>query len=158
MFRSAEQAIRFAFRVRGKAVMSRMRFEEFAVSGGTATDRLTAYDFHAMSGMVFSIISRQAELEQAVCYLVYGEPHEKQVAAKLIAEAENVQLPKHLKTRGDLAKALLSKSVRECSRECGVSHYKAWRVRQSAWGIVEPHLIRLHECIESRLKLDDTGN
>jgi len=155
MFRDADQAIRFAFRMRDKSIVSKMRMLERDTPSSTATDRLTAYDFHAMSGMLFAFLMRCTKEQQAAVYLLYGNEYERKVAARIICYAEGVKLPKYITNRTQLRQALLSKTVRDCADKCGLTNYKAWKVRREMWNVVEPILWKLHEDLERWLKLEE---
>lgn len=154
MFRDADQAIRFAFRMRDKSIVSRMKFKDMDAPTSTATDRLSVHDFHAMSAMLFAYLNRCPAEQQAAAYLLYGVDSERYFAAKVLAEYCGGRYPKHITTKGQLALALTSKTVRDCADQCGLTNYKAWKVRREMWRVVEPHLWKLHENLEKWLKID----
>jgi len=155
MFRDADQAIRFAFRMRDKSIVSQMKMLERDAPSSTATDRMTAYDFHAMAGMLFAYIGRCDKYQQAAAYLLYGSEFEKKIAARIISQSANVKLPKHLSNRTQFRQALLSRTVRDCADICGISNYKAWKVRREMGSILEPILWELHESLARWLKLEE---
>lgn len=148
MFKDADQAIRFAFNMRGNTVMSRVKFDSIDSPGSTARDKMTAYDFHAMAAMINAFIARQPAKQQAAVFLFYGNKKERLLAAEVLADGS--VLPKYITNQQQLKYAIAARTVRELSRECGVSHYKAWMIRKSVWGLVEPHLIEAQEGIEGR--------
>jgi hypothetical protein len=154
MFRDADQAIRFAFRMRDKSIITSMTFRDMDSPGSTATDRLTVHDFHAMSAMLFAYLGRCPAEQQAAAYLLYGSDAERWLSAKVLAEFCGGRFPKYITTKGQLVQALTSKTVRDCADQCGLTNYKAWKVRREMWKVVEPHLWKLHESLEKWLKLD----
>jgi len=142
MFRDADQAIRFAFAMRGKTVLSRMRFSP-SVAGRSSPDKLTMYDFHAMAAMIHAVINRQPLKQQAAVLLHYGNKQERMMAAEILAKGS--ALPKFIGNRDQLRSAIASRTVRELAKECSLTQYRAWKVRREVWGIVGPHLIAAHE-------------
>jgi hypothetical protein len=153
MFRDADQAIRFAFRMRNKSVVSKMRIMETDTPPSTATDRLTVYDFHAMSAMLFAFLGRCSMPQQAAAYVMYGDEHEKYMGAKILAEYCGGHYPKYITSKGQLVSALTSKTVRDCAEQCNLTNYKAWKVRREMWRVVEPHLWELHKSLEKWLHI-----
>jgi hypothetical protein len=152
MFKHAEQAIRFAFRMREKSVITRPSIVPSAREKNS-TDRLTAHDFHAQAGMVFSFLNRQPGPAVAFVFLQHGTPQERDAAAEYISLMDGIKLPKHVKNRSELKKALLAKTVRQCAQDLGITNYKAWRTKQACYGIVEPIALRLYEELEDWFKI-----
>lgn len=153
MFRDADQAMRFAFRMRDKSIVSSMKMMERDAPGSTATDRLTVHDFHAMSAMLFAYLGRCPAEQQAAAYMIYGSEAERYMAAQTLSRLETTRLPKHITSKPQLVLALTSKTVRDCADRCGITTYKAWKVRREMWNVVEPHLWKLHENLERWLKI-----
>lgn len=147
MFKHAEQALRFAFRMREKSLITRTNLTPH--DGGRSSQTLTAHDFHAQAGMVFSFLERQPPHQQAYAYLMFGSPQERESAASLLSV--DLAVPKHLKSRSELKKALLTKTVRDCAKSLGMSNYKAWKTKQTLHGMLEPIAIRLYDNVEGWL-------
>lgn len=145
MFKHADQALRFAFRMREKSLISKASYDSGQKEGNPSV-HLSAHDFHAQAGMVFSFIERQPLHEQCYIYLTYGSPQERDAAAGILAA--DLSVPKHLKNRTQLKSALLSKTVRQCAKDNGLSVYKAWRTKQTIQGMLEPIALRVNEKIE----------
>ncbi len=144
MFKHAEQALRFAFRMREKPLVSRTNLASCEADRSSQT--LTAHDFHAQAGMVFSFLERQPLHQQAYAYLMFGSPQERDAAASVLSV--DLAVPKHLKSRAELKNALLTKTVRDCAKSLGISNYKAWRTKQTIHGLLEPIALRLYDAVE----------
>ena len=149
MFSSPEAALRFAFRMREKSIVSTpsgVFMSKDKIKSPNAM-KLTAYDFHAQAGMIFGRIDRMQEDQQAWVYLTYGNGKERRVCAKLIASRlqSNADAVKYGMSQADVVKALLSKSVRQCAKETGLTNYKSWKIRGSLHGDLEPLMIRTLE-------------
>ena len=78
MFSSPEAALRFAFRMRGKAIISSPSgvFTSKEKMKVRNENSLTAYDFHAQAGMIFGKIDRMPQDQQLWIYYTYGETGE----------------------------------------------------------------------------------
>lgn len=79
MFSSPEAALRFAFRMREKSIISSpsgVFMSKDKIKNPNA-QRLTAYDFHAQAGMIFGRIDRMKEDQQVWIYLNYGNKQER---------------------------------------------------------------------------------
>jgi hypothetical protein len=64
------------------------------------------------------------------------------MACKLRGNADAVKFGM---TDGDVSKALLSKSVRQCAKETGLTNYKSWKIRGSLYADMEPLMMRTLE-------------
>lgn len=146
MFSSPEAALRFAFRMREKSIISTpsgVFMSKDKVKSPNAM-RLTAYDFHAQAGMIFGFIDRLPQDEQAWVYLNYGNGKERRVCATVISHklTHNTDAIKYGMGSSDIRKVLLSSSVRQCSRDTGLTNYKSWKIRGSLYAEMEPLMLR----------------
>jgi hypothetical protein len=149
MFSSPEAALRFAFRMREKSIVSTpsgVFMSKDKVKSPNAM-KLTAYDFHAQAGMIFGRIDRMPQDQQVWVYLNYGNGKERRECAKVMAckLRGNADAVKFGMTDGDVSKALLSKSVRQCAKETGLTNYKSWKIRGSLYADMEPLMMRTLE-------------
>ena len=90
MFSSPEAALRFAFRMRGKAIISSPSgvFTSKEKMKVRNENSLTAYDFHAQAGMIFGKIDRMPQDQQLWIFLTYGDKNERKVCAEQLAEVQ----------------------------------------------------------------------
>ena len=145
MFKHADQALRFAFRMREKDLISKPSLTPSQKEKNPA-ERLSAHDFHAQAGMLFSFLERRPVHEQCYAFLMYGSENERELSAGIFAS--DLSMPKHIKDRRQMKAALLSKTVRGCAKELGISTYKAWRTKQALHGMLEPIAMRLFAAVE----------
>ena len=155
MFSSPEAALRFAFRMREKTIVSTpsgvfLSKDKFKSPNAM---RLTAYDFHAQAGMIFGRINRMADDQQAWVYLNYGNGKERRECAKFISGrlTGNPEAVKFGLGQTEIRKVLLSSSVRQCSKETGLTNYKSWKIRGSLHADLEPLMMRTLEDLWSWL-------
>lgn len=152
MFKTPDQAVRFAFKMKDKPIVRVPAPEEIDSVRETNTMRLTAYDFHAQAAMIFSMIKRLPMEQQAALYLQHGDEEERSYGAQYLADHAD-RLPKHVADRNILKRAFLCRTVRDCADKVGVSTYKAWKMRKDLWGLIEPHLMEAYEYIDKRMSL-----
>ena len=146
MFSSPEAALRFAFRMREKSIVSTPSgvFMSKDKAKSPNAMKLTAYDFHAQAGMIFGKIHRMPQDQQVWVYLNYGDKKERQQCASVMAGSlqGNAEAVKFGMSKGSIVKALLSKSVRQCARDTGLTNYKSWKIRGSLYADMEPLMMR----------------
>ena len=85
MFHSPEQAIRFAFKIRHKTIVSQAHnvfIGKDKIRSSNRGGSLTAYDFHAQGAMIFGFIERQSELENAWVYASARKKWELQITKR----------------------------------------------------------------------------
>lgn len=147
MFKHPEQALRFAYKMREKSIISRPSgvYQEKINMPSPDKRTLTAFDFHAQAGMIFSFLDRQSDVEQAFCLLHYGTPIERKVGARYLSS--HIPLPTALSDRHQLRKALMGNSVRRVANDVGISNYKAWKLRKELWGSLEPIMLKLYSSL-----------
>lgn len=140
MFRSPEQALAFAFRIRGSSVISLPSTVYIAqkVEAQSTSESLSKYDLHAQAGMIFSFLSRRPDDEQAYAFYLYGEPREKRVAANFFARKYRGRLGRFGLNKMELRRAILARSVRHVSQETGLTEWKSWKLRREIAGLLEP--------------------
>lgn len=140
MFRSPEQALAFAFRVRGSSVISLPTTMYIAqkVQQQSTSDSLSKYDLHAQAGMIFSFLSRRPDPEQAYAFYLYGSPREKKLAANFFARKYKGRLGKFGLNKIELRRAILARSVRNLAQETGLTEWKSWKLRREIAGVLEP--------------------
>ena len=149
MFHSPEQAIRFAFKIRHKTIVSQAHnvfIGKDKIRSSNRGGSLTAYDFHAQGAMIFGFIERQSELENAWVYWMYGDPREKKIAARMLADRYDGWGRVGLE-RNDIYRVMLTKSVRKCAEEMGITNYKAWKVRRKILDALTPVERRLLDAL-----------
>jgi hypothetical protein len=139
MFNSPDQAIRFAFKVKHKTIISQPH-NVFLIKEKVRNENreaLTAYDFHAQGAMILGFVERQGEMAVAWTYWMYGDPHEKKISARMLADKYsgwgNLGMP-----RDDIYRAMLSVSVRKCAKELNTTNYKAWKLRRKILDALTP--------------------
>ena len=146
MFSSPEAALRFAFRMREKSIVSTPSgvFMSKDKAKSPNAMKLTAYDFHAQAGMIFGRIDRMPQDQQVWVYLNYGNGKERRECAKVMAARlrGNIDAVKYGMSASDLIKTLLSKSVRQCAKDTGLTNYKSWKIRGSLYADMEPLMMR----------------
>ena len=140
MFKSPEQALAFAFRMRGSSVVSLPSGTYLAqkTDNQHQSDRLTQYDLHAQAGMIFSWLSRRSEDEQIYAFLLHGTNGERRAAASLFVRKHGDAFKKYKLSNKQLRSAVLGGSVRDVSADSGLTQYKAWRFRRDLAEIFEP--------------------
>ena len=140
MFRSPDQALAFAFRMRNSSVISLPSATYIAqkTDNESTSDRLTQYDLHAQVGMIFSFLSRRPEMEQVYAFFLHGTMRERKLAASLIIK-KNRNLFRHFGLGWkELRDAILAKSVRDVVDVSGLSQYKAWKFRRELASVLAP--------------------
>jgi hypothetical protein len=131
MFNSPEQAVRFAFKVRHKSIISKAHNVFVAKEKHQVKSReaMSAYDFHAQGAMIFGFIERLGEDELAWTYWMYGDANERKVSARMLSDTYP-----HLGSlgidRSSVYQAMLSTSVRNCASQLGITNYRAWKLRR----------------------------
>lgn len=145
MFKSPDQALAFAFRMRHSHVVSLPSSTYIAnkTDHQHSSDRLTQYDLHAQAGMIFSWLSRRPEDEQIYAFYLHGTGKERRLAAALFARRNKAIFRKYGLSNLDLRNAILARSVRDVSDVSGLSQYKAWKFRRELAGLFEPIQERL---------------
>lgn len=138
MFNSPEQALRFAFKVRHKTIISQAHNVFLVKEKQKNHDRgaMTAYDFHAQGALIIGFVERMGKAETAWMYWQYGTPDERHHAAKVLADGyewNGVGLE-----REDIYRAMVAPSVRRCASDISVSKNKAWRIRRKILDALNP--------------------
>lgn len=149
MFNSPEHALRFAFRMRHKHVISIPSSSNIAnkVDNQSTSDRLTSYDMHAQVGMIFNFLGRQPEDLQLYAFYVYGNMRERKLAANLIVKKYRGTLSKYGLDKVQLRNVLFGRSSRDSAKIAGISTNKAWKLRGELAGILSPIQDRLMDAL-----------
>ncbi|CAB5220472.1 hypothetical protein UFOVP236_70 [uncultured Caudovirales phage] len=146
MFSSPEAALRFAFRMRNKPIISTPSgvFMSKDKSKNPNAAKLTVYDFHAQAGMIFGKVDRMPIDQQLWVYLTYGDKHERRVCARMLSDklANNPDAIKMGLSKVGIRNVLLSTSVRQCAKEVGLTNYKAWKIRGSLNADLERYMFK----------------
>ena len=146
MFSSPEAALRFAFRMRGKPIISSPSgvFTSKDNSKARSENSLTAYDFHAQAGMIFGKIDRMPQDQQLWIYYTYGNKNERKVCAEQLSEVlvSNPDAVKNRLSKQDVQKILTTPSVRVCAQDVGLTNYKSWKLRSSLAHSMEKQMLR----------------
>lgn len=158
MFRSADDAIRFAFRMRHKPIIS-MNSNVYISKGelgGSGHGKLSAYDLHAQSGMIWGCMERLPREQIAWIYAVYGEPREKRVAARVLSwyVGNDAEVRGLKRSNADLRRTIESRSIRHCAKLLGVTPYKAMRIRRAVTAAMEPLGFAVYEYMERRMGIE----
>ena len=153
MFKSPDQALAFAFRIRRSDVVSLPSGTYIAqkTDHQHSSQRLTQYDKHAQVGMIFAWLSRRPEDEQAYAFFLHGTIEERKVAALLIKQQHRKVLDKYKLDDKQICNAILGRSVRDVSAASGLSQYKAWKLRRDLAEIFEPVQMRLMTAMQEDL-------
>lgn len=140
MFKSPDQALAFAFRMRNSAVISLPSATYIAqkTDNQHTGDHLTQYDLHAQVGMIFSFLSRRPEMEQVYAFFLHGTMRERSLAASLIIRKNRKVLSGFGLDWRQLKKAVLGRSVRDVVAVSGLSQYKAWKFRRELASVLAP--------------------
>jgi hypothetical protein len=140
MFRSPDQALSFAFRMRSSAVISLPSATYIAnkTDNESTSDRLTQYDMHAQAGMIFNFLSRQPEMQQVYAFFLHGTMRERKLAAAFIIKRNRQVFRKYGLSWKELRDAVLGRSVRDVSAVSGLSQYKAWKFRRELAEVLSP--------------------
>ena len=140
MFRSPDQALAFAFRMRNSSVISlpSATYISQKTDNQHTSDSLTQYDLHAQVGMIFSFLSRRPEMEQVYAFFLHGSMRERLTAASLIIKENRPVFRKYGLPWGELKKAVLARSVRDVVNVSGLTQYKAWKFRRELAEILVP--------------------
>jgi hypothetical protein len=149
MFKSPDQALAFAFRIRSTSVVNLPSGTYIAnkTDNQHSTDRLTQYDLHAQSGMIFAWLSRRPEDEQIYAFFLHGNHKERRQAASMLIRRHQGVFKKYKLKNHALRNAVLGRSVRDVSEASGLTQYKAWKFRQDLADIFQPIQDRLMDCM-----------
>lgn len=157
MFKSPDQALAFAFRMRNAEVISIPSATYIAnkTDNESTSNRLTAYDLHAQVGMIFSFLSRRPELEQAYAFYLHGTIEEQRVAARIIANWGAEKLSKYNLDTLKLRNAILCRSVRDVRDKVGLTQHKAWKFRRDLADMLQPHMNSLMDSLWDWLRIEE---
>ena len=138
MFDSPEQALRFAFKIRTRSIISRPHnvFLSKEKQKNYNREAMTAYDFHAQGALIIGYVEKMGNAETAWMYWVYGNAQEKEQAARVLAEGyEWMGVGVE---RMEIFRALMSSSVRRYAKDMAISKSKAWRIRRRVLDALSP--------------------
>lgn len=140
MFRSPEQALSFAFRIRESMVISLPSTVYIAqkTQSQNTSDGLSKYDLHAQAGMIFSFLSRRPEVEQAYAFFLYGNPREKKIACNFLARKYRERLGRFGLNKLELRRAFMARTVRAVAESTGLTEWKSWKLRGEIASCLEP--------------------
>jgi hypothetical protein len=159
MFKSPDQALAFAFRMRQSSVISLPSATYIAqkTDNQHTGDRLTQYDLHAQVGMIFSFLSRRPEMEQVYAFFLHGTMRERALAASLIIKKNRQVLNCFGLDWRQLKKAVLGRSVRDVVAVSGLSQYKAWKFRRELASVLAPLQNSLMDALYDYLQQSNTA-
>jgi len=138
MFRSPEQALGFAFRIRDKSVLASSFALNDRVQESTKSSGLNQFDLHAQSSFIFNFISRRPEIEQAYAYYLYGTERERSESCARLAKELRNKFGKYKLSEEDLRAAMSAKNVRKVSQATGLTNYKSWKFRRHFAECLDP--------------------
>lgn len=150
-FRSAEQAVRFAYNISERAEYSRTNL---LGTRGTSQDDLTPMDLHAQAAMIQSQVGRLHPVERCSILSMYGRGKDRTDAIRELAKYLEPLVAHELPGKGDLMIVICHwvtrrPSIRAIAEDRGVSYRKvcAWRSAVlRAWMPLQTRAIgRLHE-------------
>lgn len=153
MFKTADHALAFAFRMRHSHVVSLPSAAYLAnkTASQHGTDQLTRYDLHAQAGMIFSWLSRRPDDEQLYAFFLHGTIRERRLAASLFVRQNRERFEKYKLSNLQLINAVLGRSVREVVQSSGLKQNRAWKFRRDLAEIFEPIQDRLFTAIQDEL-------
>lgn len=159
MFKSPDQALAFAFRMRNSAVISLPSATYIAqkTDNQHTGDRLTQYDLHAQVGMLFNFLSRRPEMEQVYAFFLHGTMRERKLAASLIMKKNRAVFRSFGLPWNELRNAVLGRSVRDVVAVSGLTQYKAWKFRRELAGILAPLQNNLMDALYEYLEQSNTA-
>lgn len=157
MFRSPDQALAFAFRIRNSSVISIPSATYIAnkTDNESTSDRLTHYDLHAQVGMIFNFLGRRPEMEQLAAIYLHGAIEEQAAAAKKITDKYRSQFQKYRLNDEQIVTAMLGKTVRDVRDKCGLTQHKAWKFRREVADLIQPHMNSLMDSLWNWLQVSE---
>lgn len=154
MFSSPEQALRFAFKIRFRPIISKSH-NVFLVKEKQKNKNqgaLTAFDLHAQGAMIISHVENLGDFEAAWMYWSYGTTQERQISARYLAN--RYQFGTVSCDRDQIYRVLFYGSVRRAAVEMQVSKSKAWRIRRQVLDCLYPLERRVSEDLWSWMLSD----
>jgi hypothetical protein len=155
MFNSPEQALKFAFRIREKSIISKSHnvYQVKEKQRTSGNNNITVHDLHAQGAMIIGFVERLGTFEGAWVYWMYGDVAERSLAAKLIANRfdwNGLSID-----REDIYTVMLSQSARKCAATMGISKNRAWRYKRRIAEMLGPIERRVLDGLWERI---DEGN
>lgn len=161
-FRSAEQAVRFAYNISERAEFARtdpMRVR------GTSQEDLSPMDLHAQAAMIQSQVNKLHEVERSSILAMYGRGKDRTDAIRYLAEYLHPSVSSTLPNRSDLMIVVCHwvtrrPAIRAIANDRGVSYRKVCQWRAAvlrAWMPLQARAVqRLHDnLIEGGFPLRD---
>ncbi len=146
MFSSPESALRFAFRVRERPIVSTSNaLRSLTDKTIQSKSELTAYDLHAQSGLIFLKISKMKDEQQCWVYYTFGNKAERQVASEVLAKLmvdTNSEIGRMGLSHRQITDILISPSVRTSAATVGITTYKAHKIRKIISKALEGVMLR----------------
>lgn len=140
MFKSPEQALGFAFRIRDRDVISIPNFEQLGakIQETNPANRLTQQDLHAQSAFILNFLSRQKEIIKSYAYFLHGTERERTVACASLAKELSAKLKRYNLSEDLLAEAINARNIRKVAAATGLTNYKSWKFRRDLADALEP--------------------
>ncbi|CAB4195455.1 hypothetical protein UFOVP1298_20 [uncultured Caudovirales phage] len=154
-FRSAEQAVRFAYNISERAEFSKS--DPLRVRG-TSRDDLSPMDLHAQSAMIQSQINRLHPVERSSILALYGKGKDRTDAIRYLGEYLYPFVSGTLPSRSELEILICHwvtrrPAIRAIAEDRGVSYRKVCQWRSAvlrSWLPVQARAIdRLHDTLVS---------
>lgn len=138
MFNSPEQALKFAFRIRDKSIISKSHnvYQVKEKQRTYGNDNITVHDLHAQGAMIIGFVERLGLFESAWVYWLYGDVAERSLAARLLANRydwNGLSID-----RKEIYTVMMSQSARKCAAVMGISKNKAWRYKRKVVEVLMP--------------------
>lgn len=158
MFRSADDAIRFAFRMRAKPIIampSNVYLSKEERQSSTKGGELSAYDLHAQAGMIWGYMERLNSPELAWVYVTYGDKREQHIASRILAQhaTKSGDVRNLGRSSADVRRAIESRSIRHCAKLLRTTSYKAMVIRRAVGAVLEQLAMRVYDDLEKRMGL-----
>lgn len=140
MFKSPEQALGFAFRIRDRDVISIPNMEQLGtkIQETNQANRLTQQDLHAQSAFILNFLSREKEINRAYAYLLHGTERERTLAAASLAKELSSRFKRYNLSEELLAEAINARNIRKVAAATGLTNYKSWKFRRDLADALEP--------------------
>lgn len=141
-FAGAEQAVRFAYNISARSIMSRPTYD--SDPGGTR-EGLSPHELHAQAAMIFAAVERLPVTEQAAVKALLAPPGERDVARVVFADAVWPKVKEAFGSYEQWSRAVRCATlrsreagIRSLAKEAGISYRKA---RALVWSAIRTHTL-----------------
>lgn len=157
MFHSPEQALKFAFRIKEKDIISKSHnVYQVKEKQRTANNSdITVHDLHAQGAMILGFVERLGMFESAWVYWMYGDATERSLASRLIANRydwNGLSID-----REEIYTVMMSQSARKCAATMGISKNRAWRYKRKVIEMLMPIERRVLDSLWDHIDGEDSN-